>query len=85
MNGCSLQTIFTRFRKMDDYYAILGVQRSDNLDTIKKAYRKLALSSHPDKGFSAEVRLPDSKSPLEVPIGEQSVGRLKRSSETCEL
>ncbi|CBK23011.2 uncharacterized protein [Blastocystis hominis] len=39
---------------MDDYYAILGVQRSDNVDTIKKAYRKLALTCHPDKGYSTE-------------------------------
>lgn len=70
---------------MDDYYAILGVQRSDNVDTIKKAYRKLALTCHPDKGYSTEVRFSDSKSSLEVPIGEQSMGCVKRSSEACEL
>lgn len=41
---------------MDDYYSILGVQRSDTIETIKKAYHKLALSCHPDKGSSTEVR-----------------------------
>ena len=34
---------------MRDYYEILGVNRSDDADTIKKAYRKLALQFHPDK------------------------------------
>lgn len=40
---------------MDDYYSILGVQYNDDAETIKKAYRKLALTCHPDKGYSPEV------------------------------
>lgn len=40
---------------MDDYYSILGVLPNDSSDTIKKAYRRLALTCHPDKGFSPEV------------------------------
>lgn len=55
MNGHCLYSILSWGRKMEDYYSILGVQRSDDLETIKKAYRKLALSCHPDKGFSTEV------------------------------
>ncbi|MBP7821280.1 MAG: molecular chaperone DnaJ [Saprospiraceae bacterium] len=32
-----------------DYYEILGVQKNADADTIKKAYRKVAMQYHPDR------------------------------------
>ena len=34
--------------KYKDYYAILGIERAADADTVKKAYRKLARKYHPD-------------------------------------
>lgn len=32
-----------------DYYEVLGVDRNADADTVKRAYRKLAMQHHPDK------------------------------------
>ncbi|HNL29612.1 MAG TPA: DnaJ domain-containing protein, partial [Saprospiraceae bacterium] len=32
-----------------DYYEILGVDKNADADTIKKAYRKVAMQYHPDR------------------------------------
>lgn len=39
----------------NNYYDILGVPKDANTDIIKKAYYKLAMKHHPDKGGDAEL------------------------------
>jgi len=48
--------------KYKDYYEILGVPRNADLEQIKKAYRKLAHSYHPDvsKAPDAEARFKEA-------------------------
>lgn len=38
-----------------DYYEVLGLNKSCSIDDIKKAYRKLAMTHHPDKGGDADT------------------------------
>ena len=37
---------------MGDYYQVLGVSENATGDEIKKAFRKLSMKHHPDKGGS---------------------------------
>lgn len=54
--------------ELKDYYAILGVKPTDDLKTIKTAYRRLARKYHPDvsKESDAESRFKDLAEAWEV-------------------
>ena len=43
----SIRAIFNR--NIDQSYAVLGIKPEDNIETIKKTYRELAVKYHPDK------------------------------------
>ena len=40
---------------MENFYQILDVPETASQDEIKKAYRKKAVESHPDKGGDEEI------------------------------
>lgn len=54
----------------EDYYKVLGVDKSADETTIKKAYRKLAMKWHPDKNIDnkqeAEVKFKEIAEAYEV-------------------
>ena len=54
---------------MRDFYEVLGVAKDADADTIKKAYRKLAMQYHPDKNpgdKAAEDKFKEAASAYEV-------------------
>lgn len=59
--------------ELKDYYAIMGVKPTDDLKTIKTAYRRLARKYHPDvsKESDAEARFKDIAQAWEVLSDEQ--------------
>jgi curved DNA-binding protein len=62
----------------EDLYGVLGVARSDDADTIKKAYRKLASQLHPDKNpgnQSAESRFKEVNHAYDV-LGDAAKRKL---------
>lgn len=59
--------------ELKDYYAIMGVKPTDDLKTIKTAYRRLARKYHPDvsKETDAEARFKEIAEAWEVLSDEQ--------------
>jgi len=57
-----------------DYYEVLGVNRNDDIGTIKKAYRKLAMKFHPDRNPDnpeAEAKFKEASEAYSVLSDEQ--------------
>lgn len=57
-----------------DYYEVLGVEKGADQDTIKKAYRKLAMKYHPDRNqgnAEAEEKFKEASEAYEVLSDEQ--------------
>jgi len=55
--------------KKQDYYELLGINRSASPDELKKAYRKLAMKHHPDRNAGdkdAEAKFKEISEAYEV-------------------
>ena len=43
--------------RVPDHYAALGIQETADAADVRRAYKKRALQTHPDKGGDEEVEL----------------------------
>ncbi len=62
----------------DDYYAVLGVERTATADDIKRAYRRLAHQHHPDKAGGDEERFKKINAAYEILGDEQKRAQYDR-------
>lgn len=66
---------------MQDYYELLGVERSATPEEIKKAYRKMAMKYHPDRNpgdEDAQTRFKEAAAAYEVLSDPQKRARYDR-------
>jgi molecular chaperone DnaJ len=64
-----------------DYYEVLGVAKEASTEDIRKAYRKEALKSHPDRNpgdAAAEARFKEATEAFQVLADEEKRGRYDR-------
>lgn len=61
-----------------DYYEVLGVDKNADKETIKKAYRKLAMKYHPDRNpddKDAEAKFKEASEAAEILLNEEKRSR----------
>ncbi len=68
----------------DDYYKILGVEKSASADDIKKAYRKLAHKYHPDKGEGNDAKFKEVNEAYQVLSDAEKRGQYDQYGQTFE-
>src|SRR5919198_156264 len=64
-----------------DYYEVLGVARDADDETLKKAYRKLAMQFHPDRNPGdpeADARFKEAAEAFEIHLVEAYQGTRKQ-------
>lgn len=68
----------------DDYYAVLGVERTATADDIKRAYRRLAHQHHPDKKSGDEEKFKKINAAYEILSDEQKRAQYDRFGNTFD-
>ena len=65
------------------YFQQLGIQPTDNVDAIKKAYRKMAFRFHPDKNSSedAHIRFIQITEAYEILTGQRKISNDPKSKQ----
>ncbi len=64
-----------------DYYEVLGVERTADVDTLKKAFRKLAMQYHPDRNpgdATAEEKFKEASEAYEILSDDERRARYDR-------
>jgi molecular chaperone DnaJ len=70
---------------MQDYYTILGVERNSDAETIKRAYRKIAMMHHPDRkpgDAESESKFKDAAEAYAVLSDPQKKAKYDRHSQS---
>lgn len=65
----AISRLFSSFKK--DYYAVLEVERTANVEDIKAAYKNLAKKYHPDAASGNEEKFKELANAYEVLSDEQ--------------